>query len=88
MKTLIRERTPVARKDYHCGASEVLLQHGTEVLTFAEKREMVKARRQGYKILKGQRYINQCMSNDGELYTFKAIPSIHGLCLKHDLYWD
>ena len=55
MNTLLRESTPVARKDHHCGASKVLLEHGVEVLTFAEKRDMVKARRQGHKILKGQR---------------------------------
>jgi hypothetical protein len=39
-----------------------------------------------YKIQKGQKYIRQCNANDGRLETFIAIPEVHAICMKYQVY--
>lgn len=55
--------------------------------TFAELRQIVKARKKGWKILKGEKYIRQTCKND-HIYAFKAIPEIHKICIKYDMYHE
>lgn len=88
MIEVLSESEPVARKDHYCMASEWLLNSGIfdGEYSFAELREIVKAKRNGWKIKKGQRYIRQNNKYDGKLYTFKAIPAIDKICRDHDLY--
>jgi hypothetical protein len=57
-----------------------------DFLSFSEMREVVKAKRNGYRIRKGQQYVKQTGIYEGELVTFKAIPALHDICLRHDLY--
>lgn len=86
---IIYQSEPIARKNYTCNACDFLfaLDYPSELgLTFTEKREVVKARQKGYEILKGERYVRQ-FNKDGEhTWTFRAIPAIHDICVKHDLY--
>lgn len=88
MITVLSESTPVARKEHRCDACEWILSAGIGGMGFSisEKRAIVKAKRNNWKIVKGQKYFRQSNIQDGDLVTFKAIPELHELCLKHDLY--
>ena len=88
MVTVLSESMPTARKSHICSACEWVVAHGVDGMgfSFAEKREIVKAKRNKWNIVKGQKYIRQSNIQDGELYCFKAIPEIHEICLKYDLY--
>ena len=91
MITIIHESTQKARKDYYCNACEFLLE-GDNVcelgLTFSEYRSIVKAKQNGYKILKGEIYLRQYNSDETskDTWVYRAIPEIHKICLKYDLY--
>jgi hypothetical protein len=86
--TVLSESEPIARKQHNCSACEFILDCGVHGFgyTFAELRLIAKAKRNNYKIVKGQKYLKQNNVCDGEIYTFKAIPEMHELCLKYDHY--
>lgn len=86
--TVLSELTPVARKKHRCMASEFILNYGINGFgySFSELRSIAKARKNGYKIVKGQKYIRQNNICDNALYTFKAIPEMHEICLKYEHY--
>ena len=89
MATVINETFPKAQKDHYCDACHFVLEDLPDLLRhlpYSSAKEIVKAKRNGYKIIKGQQYINQFNRCDGEVYTFKAIPEIHDICLDYDLY--
>lgn len=86
---IIHESTPKARKDYTCDACIFLQDNLTDTmyhLTFSEKREVVKARRAGWKILKGETYMRQFNRDGGDTWTFRGRPAIHAICLEYELY--
>lgn len=86
MPELISESFPRARKDYICQACEVIRDFlGDEEFSFSECKEIVKARRNNWKIKKGERYFRQVLK-DGSIYTWRAIPEIDQICRDHDLY--
>lgn len=90
MSYMIRESTHTARKKHVCMASEWVYNSEvwkSEQLTLAELKAIVRARRNGWMIQPGQKYILQVMSGD-DFYIFKAIPEMHAICLKYDLYED
>ena len=88
----IRKREPVARKDYPCEASEWLVEDCYYLddigsLTFSEKKVLVKARRNNWKVKKGDKYIRFTQrSCEGQIFDSKVIPEIHAICLKYDIY--
>ena len=88
MIEVLSESKPKARKNYDCMASEFILNNGVDGMGFTrpELRSISKARKNGYKILKGEIYMRQNNKFDGELYTFKAIPAIAEICFKYDLF--
>ena len=88
MITVISESKPVARKEHDCYACEWLLANGVNGMgySFFELRQIAKAKRNKWKIVKGQKYVKQNNVFDGMVYTYKAIPEIHEICLKHNLY--
>lgn len=88
MIRVLSESEPVARKPHDCMASGFILAHGVNGngYSFAELRAIAKAKKNKYKVIKGQKYIRQNNTFDGELYTFKAIPEMHEICLNHELY--
>lgn len=82
-----------ARKNHNCSACEWLLYGGSfqdladnYPLTYAEKRELVKAKQNKYEIQKGEPYLKQFNKNEGQVYYFKSIPAIHQICCKYNLY--
>jgi len=90
MPYLISNEVLTARKDHRCMASDFVredLVNLIDCLSFTEKRELVKARRNKWMVKKGERYIRQCLKGDG-IYTFKAIPAMHDICIDHSCYGD
>lgn len=86
MAELIKQTTPKARKEYNCMASEWISNEEHDIfaeMTFSEKKILAKAWREKCKILPGQKYIRQCMKEDGELYTYRARIDMHDICLKY-----
>lgn len=85
---VLSESLPTAKKEHECMACDFILAHGVDGFGYslAEKRQLVIARRNKYRIKKGEKYIKQNNAFEGELYTFNAIPEMHDICLKHDLY--
>lgn len=73
---VITETYPKARKAHICEACIELFNSGlsgTDLnLTFAEKRALVKARRDNWKIKKGQRYYRQFNGDGGYVWSWKA----------------
>lgn len=89
MTDLLRELNPKARKNYPCQASEwIFNMFEPEDFTFSEKRDLVRARRNGFKIHKGEDYTYQSLVDAGEFSTFRAITALHEMCIKYDIYED
>lgn len=90
MCMLISESKPTARKAHNCMAWEYLDGFGFgdfgHELTYAEKRAIVRAKLNGGKIQPGEQYIRQFMNWDGEIGTYRAIPAIHDICIKYDVF--
>jgi len=86
MTTLLSERTPRARKDYLCMACLWIDDLHAKEFNFSERRDLVMARRNGWKIKKGDKYVYQALVCCGDFYAFRAIPAIHALCIEYDLY--
>ena len=87
MDTLLTDARPKARKDHRCDAWHwIEMGAPFDWLTFAEKREIIKAKRNGYVIKKGDVYVRQSGLYEGEIITFKAIPGLHQICLDYGLY--
>ncbi len=85
---VLSESTPTARKSHNCDACDFILNGGISGFgySFAELRLIAKAKKNNFNIVKGQKYINQNNKCMGDIYTFKAIPEMHELCLKYELY--
>lgn len=86
---ILSETTPVANKDHECDACEWLNNSGYANegdLTEGEWKDYQLAESNGFKVKKGEKYVKQNNKFDGDIYTFKAIPAIHNICLKYDLY--
>lgn len=88
MSTVLSETHPVAKKEYACNACEWLLNAGLPEMPYSEAKLFVLARRDGYKIKKGQRYLKQASIFGGDFCCFRARPEIHALCLKYDVYQE
>lgn len=84
---LLSESRPKAKKDHDCIACEFIRESLNQgYFTFEQYREIVKAKRNGWKIKKGNIYLRQNCVSDGHVYTFKAIPEMAELCSELDLY--
>jgi len=85
------ETKPTARKDYHCEASDWIINTvGLDEREFEPEdwAKIEEARKNGFKILKGEKYINVSGKWEGEFSTFRAIPELNDICIKYDLYCD
>ena len=94
MVTVISEtKVNSAKKNYDCQSCEAILEFGSFnqfceqfKLTFLEKRTLILAKENNYKILKGESYNKQFNKMDNQTYTFRSIPAIHEICCKYDVY--
>ena len=82
------QTTPVARKDYYCGASEWISESGYEESDFDPEdwETLQKSKSEGNKILKGTKYIRVRGKFDGEFSTFIARIDLDEICFKYNLY--
>lgn len=82
-----------ARKDYRDDSAEFIIDCLADIrrggcLSFSELRSVARLKANNWKILKGQLYERQFNEMDGNIYTFRTLPDILKLCLKHKLYPD
>lgn len=91
MRTFFDEvKVKKARKDYPCDACNRLrenLEDFVEDMTFAEKRAMVLARQNGWKIKAGEPYVKIPQVDGGEFAVYRAIPAINSICDRLQV-WD
>jgi hypothetical protein len=88
MIMVIRTSYPKARKEYQCDACKYILNIGdfSELpLTFAEKRAVVRARQNNYKIVIGEVYMYQVNTFDG-FQIFRGIINIINIGIKYNLF--
>jgi hypothetical protein len=76
----------VARKEHRCCASEWLDGIEPDQFTFTEKKAIAKARRNNWRILKGESYVHQVNIWEGQFNDYKAIPSINDICRRHHVF--
>lgn len=85
-------KRPIARKDYHCDASDTIaavwFDADIETLTEQEKADYRIAENNGFKVLKGERYVYQAGAYDGSFYTFRGIPALVDICHKYELFGE
>ena len=95
MIEILSQSTQIARKDYKCDSCVWLLEFGNlrqiidELdLTFTEKRIIIRVWNDRKMIRKGTKYMKQNIKQNGDIYTVRAIPEIHDVCIKNDIYSD
>jgi hypothetical protein len=86
--TFLRDSEPIARKFHGCNACDHLLSGGIDQFDFlpTENEAIERAKSNGWKIQKGDKYYNQVGIYDGNFQNFKAIKEIHDICLKYNYY--
>lgn len=87
MIKVISQSTPIARKQHVCDACQFVLDAiGAVPFTISDLRKIVKAKRQDYMIQPGQQYIRQFNTDGSDTWTYRALPEMHDLCLRLDLF--
>lgn len=101
MWTTIKSSTQIARKNYPCNACEQLIDSGlvsfedgsirdnngfADKVTFDERRAIITAAKNGWRIMKGQRYNYQFNTDGGDTCQWRTIPEIDAIMLKYKLY--
>ena len=80
--------TPVAKKEYHCEASDWIDNCGGGEGDFEPEDWAViqNALAENNKILIGTRYIKTHGKFDGEFSTYRCREDLNSICVKYDLY--
>lgn len=90
MGTFLASTIRTARKEYSCAACEAVLdgglKHFVEKLTFAEKRAIVLARADKWRVKIGAKYVDYRGIQDGDLYQVKMRPEMQEMVSKYD-WW-
>lgn len=91
MSKVLSHGTYTAREIHTCNAcewieNEVIDTLGDYEFTLSELKAIVRARRNGWRIMPGQQYIRIVELIDGEIVTWRALPEIDAICRKHDIY--
>lgn len=86
----ISDTIRTARNDHNSDCYEYLdesdyMHYG---LTFTEYRQVITAKRKGWKILKGEKYIDRFGTWEGEICKQKIIPEIDHILHKYDMYQE
>jgi len=78
---------PVARKEYHCQASDWITNYMCDDdFTPEELIIFKKAQAEKFKILKGTQYRKVSGIWEGESSVFRARPDMDDICQKYDIY--
>lgn len=92
MGTLLKAKGQRAKKDHCDDSAEFIKMFLFECpvrtgFSFNELRAIAKLKANNWMIKKGEPYVRQfCINSDGQTYTFKTLPKILRICLKHNLY--
>lgn len=85
--SLLKETHPVARKEYHCEASDWIGNNcDLNELTLNELAVFEKAKSERFKIMPGTKYVKITGIYNGEFSTFRARADLNKICLDRDLY--
>jgi len=86
--TVLRDSNPKASKSYNCDASDWILNDGRgwSEYTWSERKALVLARKNKWRIQKGDKYLYQVNVCYGDFNIFRAIPDLHDICVKYDMY--
>ena len=84
------ETKPVARKDYLCNACEIITDNSLGERDFSPEEWIVieLAKSEGFKILKGTKYIKVKGIYEHEPSTFRARMDIDEICRENGFYED
>ena len=89
MWDLEKNTEPKAAKDYPCDACEWIFNSINEgIFSFDEMRLIVKAKRDNWKVKKGQKYVKVTGIWNGDWSVFRGRPEIDALCHKYKIYQD
>jgi len=88
--TFSKTTSPVARKDYHCEASDWISNSigYDDELSEEDQATWEKAQEEGCKILKGTRYQKVTGKYEGEMSTYRARLDLDDICCRYSLYPD
>lgn len=82
----IRKTYPKARKDYHCDASGYVMDNEREIETPEDRELFATAKKEGFKILKGQEYVHIRGLWEGTWSTFRGRKDMCDIADMYD-YW-
>lgn len=90
---IIRESRPVARKSHECNACLYIrdaLDNNQVRFEIGDLRKIVLARRAGWRIQPGERYLLQVQADGGDVFNVRCKPEMDEVCRKYYLYpeWD
>ena len=97
MRHIGQDKIVTARKNYGCDACVWITEAGLDTddgfldeLSFSEKRSLVKARRNGWRVMKGEKCMTSTLvsCDGGIIMTWRAIPEIHEINQRHGMYED
>ena len=89
MSTILSIKHPVAKKVHSCDACTWLNEGGLpDGMKYSEVKKYIIARREGFKIKVGTKYVKIAQIYNGDFCTFRARPEIDELCHKYDVYQD
>ena len=93
MTDIIRESHPVARKVHECNSCLYIrdaLDNNQIQFEIADLRKIVLARRAGWRIQPGERYLLQVQVDGGDVFNVRCKPAMDEICRKYDLYpeWE
>ncbi len=85
---ILTEAIRKANKQHQCDACYWWdrSNHGEQDVTPEEWETIQSAQQDGWKILKGQKYLFQSFVYDGMIQTFKGRTDVDAICRKYDLY--
>ena len=91
MSRVISKSEPVAQKNYGCDACVWIVEYPEIIddceMSFTDKRIVVKARQNGWRVMKGEKHLQfTIVSCDGDLISVRCIKAINDLCKKYDIY--
>ena len=87
---VFKNKIVIARKQHDCCACE-MISNGDDPEDWMEVDELIawlKAKEKGFKINQGEQHVYQSGVYSGDFYTYRAIPEIHDICVKYDMFGD
>ncbi len=88
MDSVLSVKDVTAAKDHYCDSCRLWLESGLHLRDCNnEQKEAIElAKADGFKILKGQKYIKVTVKYDGVLQTFKHRPDMYKVCDELELF--